>query len=136
MLQFRAHMIHDAIKNASVQLQAWPSYDDCKSEEWYTVIALKNLHHPAVTVRVDAVFHVIAEGMEVQFGWGTQGGDVETFMQFSGRGRIDFSEVSGIHAVGLPSPLSEVKFRIIGEMKNPSPVILITLDLSKHQGVQ
>lgn len=132
MPQLSAKVTSSGVKNATVQVQGV-----CRSlggfgPEWVSVIALRDLPNPAPHLRIDAIYHALAEGLEIQLAW-RNGTELQPIMPLAGRGRIDFSEISGLHAF-LETPSEEIVLRVVSEAKNPSPCFLLVLDLSKHQG--
>lgn len=129
----RTRMVHEGSKNASLQIQA-ANVDGEFSPEWVSIIAMRDLSPSAKTLRIDAVYHAISEGLEVQFAW-RSGKEIQPIMPLAGRGRIDFSEVTGIHEF-LDGAAEEIMIRVLGQAKNPSPCLLILMDFSKHQGAQ
>jgi len=125
-----SRIIGSGIKNANVQVQGWSSTEF--GSDWFDILLLKDLSHPCKTIRLDAVYHAIAEGLEVQLAWKNET-ELQPIMPLAGRGRIDFSEVSGIHAF-LEKPMEKIVLRVLGKPKNDCPCLMLVLDLSLHQG--
>lgn len=132
MPQLSARVTSSGSKNATLQVQGVCSGVDGFGPAWVTLVKLAELPNPSPHLRIDAIYHVLAEGMEVQLAW-RNGSELQPIMPLAGRGRIDFSEVSGLHAL-LETPSEEIVLRVVSEAKNPSPCFLLVLDLSKHQG--
>lgn len=125
-----SRIIGSGIKNANVQVQGWASTEF--GSDWFDVLALENLSHPCKTVRLDAVYHAIAEGLEIQLAW-RSADELQPIMPLAGRGRLDFSEVSGLHAF-LQQPMDKIVMRVLGKPKHEAPCLMLVLDLSLHQG--
>lgn len=117
--------VHDGARNASVQIIGSGLID------WTRVVRIESLSPQPIEVRVDAVYYAVSDKAEVQFAWHAEP-EGQPFLPLSGRGKIDFSEVSGIHNTAK-GKLGNIDLRVIGE--NPAPLWTIVLDLSKHIGV-
>jgi hypothetical protein len=127
-----ARLVGGGIKNAFVQVQGFTSTEF--GSDWFTVLRLDELQHPCKTIHLDAIYHAIAEGLEVQLAWRALGGaELQPIMPVAGRGRIDFSDARGIQPF-LENPLEEIVMRVLGQAKNPMPCIMLLIDLGLHQG--
>ena len=119
---------HDGPRNAAVQIIGYGA------RVWFPVVRLVDLIPKPHKVKVDAVYYAVSDKMEVQLAWVTEENRTP-FLPISGRGKIDFSEVSG-----LVSPdgdrLFEIEMRVLSEsLKEPSDQLFaVVLDLSKHIG--
>lgn len=119
-------IVHDGARNASIQVTG---HGHC---EWRTVVDLSALDPLPREVRVDAVYYAVSEGMEIQLAWHAGEGVRVPFLPLGGRGKVDFSEVSGVHN-NAPGKTGHIELRSIG--KNPEGIYTLVLDLSKHLGV-
>ena len=115
-------LIHDGSRNLSIQIVGKGPLD------WQTVVDLETLDPRPKEVRLDAVYYAVGEGTEVQFAWSSDKDGNEPFLPISGRGKIDFSEVSGIHNTA-EGKNGHVEMAVFG-----SGIFTIVLDLSKHIG--
>lgn len=130
----RAIAVTEGQKNVTFQITGWwnSPREVLQQSEWQRIVEVGELTHPAAHLRLDAVYHAIADGLEIQLAWNTDGEKIP-MIQLSGKGRLDFSEVTGIHSMSK-TPIDGISFRLLGEPKNPSPIILVVLDMSKHHG--
>lgn len=127
-----SRLVGGGIKNAFVQVQGFTSTEF--GSDWFTVLKMAELQHPCKTLHLDAIYHAVAEGLEVQLAWRANGGrELQPIMPIAGRGRIDFNEARGIQAF-TENPLEEIVLRVFGQAKNPAPCIMLLLDLGLHQG--
>ena len=118
----RRKITHDGTKNASVQFTGYGPFDA------EVVLRLGDMTPPPKDFRIDAVYFAVGAGMEVQVAW--EGADgPHPFLPLGGRGKIDFSEVGGVH--------NDVENRTGNLMLSTSDsgLFIIVLDLSKHHGV-
>lgn len=117
-------------KNAVIQVNGGSAVEF--NGEWQMIVTLADLNHHPRYLRVDAVYHAISEGLEIQLAWKSKAA-LQPLMPLAGRGRLDFSEVSGVHCF-LTDDFEGIQMRVMGVAKNASPSLLLILDLSKHQG--
>lgn len=101
---------------------------------WTEIVARADLGDDTKFIRIDAVYHMISDGLEVQLAW-MAGGEYFPFLPCAGRGRVDFSEVTGVHSKQYEG-FEGIAIKVIGVPKNDDPIGLLILDLSKHQGAQ
>lgn len=120
-------VVHDGARNASVQITGQGCCD------WCAVVDLDKLDPRPVEVRLDAVYYAVSDQMEVQLAWCVGDSGRFPFLPISGRGKVDFSEVSGIHN-NAAKKTGHIELRCIGD--NLDGIYTIVLDLSKHLGVQ
>lgn len=127
----QSRTIGSGSKNAAIQIQgqANSKFDG----EWQVAVTLEELSPPAKILRLDAIYHAISEGLEIQLAWESDIGEIQVILPIAGRGRIDFAEVSGVHTF-IEGSVKSVMLRVLGESKNPTPCFLLILDFSKHQG--
>ena len=117
-------------KNAFVQVTGFSSTEF--HNDWIEVVTRPMLEKPFKNLHLDAVYHAIAEGLEVQLAW-RSAEELQPIMPIAGRGRIDFSEASGLQPT-LQQPMESIVMRVLGTAKNPSPCLMLLIDLSLHQG--
>lgn len=101
---------------------------------WTKVVARTDLGDDTKFIRIDAVYHMISDGLEVQLAW-KAGDKYFPFLPCAGRGRVDFSEVTGVHSKQYAG-FDGIAIKVSGVPKNDDPIGLLILDLSKHQGAQ
>ena len=118
-------IVHDGARNASVQLTG----SGCCG--WREVLRMPDLSPLPREVRIDAVYYAVSDGLEVQFAWA--GEERQPFLPVSGRGRVDFGEVSGLHNTALTKN-GNLEMQVIGPASKDK-IFTIVLDLSKHIGV-
>lgn len=127
-----SELVGGGIKNAFVQVQGFTSTEF--HSDWFVVLKIADLKHPCKTLHLDAIYHAIAEGLEVQLAWrAASGKELQPIMPLAGRGRIDFGDARGIQPF-MKHPLEEIVLRVFGQAKNPAPCIMLLLDLGLHQG--
>ena len=126
-LQFKK--VHDGARNTSIQITGSGFH------EWTLVVDISKLVPVPREVRVDAVYYMLSDGLEVQLAWHAEEERLP-FLPLAGRGRIDFSEVAGLHnnAEGKTGNL-ELRAIPTGKLLEHAPIFTIVLDLSKHVGV-
>ena len=127
-----SRLVGGGSKNAMVQIQGFVGLSSFCTKEWFPVLKLKDLEHPCKYLHLDAIYHAIAEGLEIQLAWKASE-ELQPIMPLAGRGRIDFSDLKGLQSF-LKNPMEEIVMRVLGEAKNPFPCIMLALDLSLHQG--
>lgn len=119
-------IVHDGARNTSIQITG------AGSCSWREILCMKDLSPIPREVRIDAVYYAVSDGQEVQFAWGEAEGQ-QAFLPVSGRGRIDFGEVSGIHNTAL-NKTGNLHMQVMGAA-DLNKIFTIILDLSKHIGV-
>lgn len=117
--------VHDGHRNASIQIIG------SRLSSWRTIVDVAEFTPRPNEVRIDAVYYAVSEGLEVQFAWHSDKVN-QPFLPLSGRGKIDFSEVSGIHNTA-EGKSGNLEMRVVGN--NPEGIYTILLDVSKHIGV-
>jgi hypothetical protein len=123
-------VIAQGSKNVVIQVNGGSAVEF--NGEWQMIVTLADLNHDPHYLRVDAVYHAISEGLEIQLAWKSKAA-LQPLMPLAGRGRLDFSEVSGVHCF-LTDDFEGIQMRVMGVAKNASPSLCLILDLSKHQG--
>lgn len=113
----------DGARNAVVKVTGWGE----REEVWDNLLDLETLKPRPATVKIDAVYFALSEGVEIQLAW--EGKERHPFLPLSGRGRIDYSEVGGLTNTA-DEPTGHVEFRVIGA--KPNSLYSLVLDLSKH----
>ena len=120
-------IVHDGARNASVQITGTGMY------EWRSIVDLDALSPRPKEVRLDAVYYAMSDKLEAQLAWHSDESDRTPFLPLGGRGKIDFSEVSGLHN-NAPDKSGHIEMRVVGD--NKEGIFTLVLDLSKHLGVQ
>jgi hypothetical protein len=122
-MELQTKLIHDGMKNASLQVTGWAPFS------WTVLLDVDTMEPRPKDIRVDAVYYCMSDKTEVQLAWGAIPAEARmAFLPLGGRGRIDFSEVSGLHNMA-PSPSGHIDIQAFGE-----GLFTIVLDLSKHIG--
>lgn len=123
-----ANLTHDGARNAVITffgVGEWSGF-------WTMAVDLSILHPRPIDIKVDAVYYAISEGVEVQFAWESKDKVSHfPFLPLSGRGKIDFSEVSGLNNI-LPDRTGNLLIRALGT--KAQSLFTLVLDLSKHSG--
>lgn len=121
-------LTHDGPKNAAVTIYARGIWGG----SWTKTIDLSIFKPRPNDIKIDAVYYAISRGVEVQFAWESDGKALHfPFLPLEGRGKIDFSEVSGLQNI-LPSRTGNLLIRALGTGEDS--IFTLVLDLSKHSG--
>lgn len=121
-MQLTSKVVHDGVRNASVQITGWAPFD------WTVVVDASELKPAPRDIRIDAVHYAVADKTEIVLGWGQHDAEPAAALPIAGRGKLDFGEVTGIHNLA-PSPNGDICLKAFGE-----GLFTIVLDLSKHVG--
>ena len=122
-----AKITHDGPRNAAIQITGSGLSD------WVTVVDTQKLRPVPRKIRLDAVYYAVSDGLEVQLAWHSLLGRLP-FLPLSGRGKIDFGEVSGLVNT-TEDESGHIEMRVTGAA-GKDKIYSIILDLSKHIGEQ
>ena len=112
-------IVHDGVRNASVQITGRAPLD------WTVVVDLEAFRPRPRDVRLDAVYFAVSGPVEVQLAWASDGERLP-FLPLAGRGKVDFSEVTGLHN-SHDDANGHIELAAYGE-----GIFTVALDLSKH----
>lgn len=118
----RKRVTHDGMKNASIQITG--EGDDF---EWEEILSPKDLSPTPRHFKIDAIHYAVSDKAEIWLAW-KSGEEIHPVLPLSGRGKLDFAEVGGLHAT---TNGDDVGIALCGANLG---LFTIILDLSKHVG--